>query len=121
MKVSSAPAATTLARRVVQAVASLPRRLLVGGVQFYRLLLKPWIGNACRFEPSCSAYALDALSRHGAAQGSLLSAARLLRCHPWCDGGLDPVPDRPAWRAAGLFSRLGLRAGGDLPETRNLP
>ncbi len=102
-------------------VASLPRRALVGCVHFYRLFLKAWIGNSCRFEPSCSAYALDALKRHGAARGSLLTGARLLRCHPWCDGGLDPVPERRPQRADGLFSRLGLRAGGDLSETRNLP
>jgi putative membrane protein insertion efficiency factor len=111
----------TAARRSCLFIASLPRRVLVGCVLFYRLLLKSWIGNSCRFEPSCSAYALDALERHGAAQGSLLTGARLLRCHPWCDGGFDPVPDRPPLRTEGLFSRLGLRVGGDLPETRNLP
>ena len=81
-----------------------PRRLLMGVVHAYRLLLKAWIGNACRFEPTCSAYALGALERHGAAAGSYLAAARLARCHPWCDGGLDPVPDDPPR----LFSRLGL-------------
>jgi putative membrane protein insertion efficiency factor len=90
-------------------------------IHLYRLLLQAWIGNRCRFEPSCSAYALGALQRHGAARGSLLSAARLLRCHPWCDGGIDPVPDRSATRADGLFSRLLLRVDGDLPETRNPP
>ena len=75
-----------------QLLLNLPRRALMGAVHAYRLLLKPWVGNACRFEPSCSAYALEALERHGAAAGSTLAARRLLRCHPWCDGGLDPVP-----------------------------
>ena len=82
----------------------LPRRALMLPVRGYRLLLKPWLGNACRFEPSCSAYALEALERHGAVVGATLAAGRLLRCHPWCDGGLDPVPAA----APGLFTRLGL-------------
>jgi putative membrane protein insertion efficiency factor len=112
---------TNAACRTWLFVVGLPRRALVGIVLFYRLFLKAWIGNSCRFEPSCSAYALGALKRHGAVQGSLLTGGRLLRCHPWCDGGLDPVPDRPPLRSDGLFSRLGLRVEGDLPETRNLP
>jgi putative membrane protein insertion efficiency factor len=71
---------------------ALPRRLLIGAVRAYRLLLSPWLGSACRFEPTCSRYALDALQAHGAAHGSYLTLARLGRCHPWCDGGFDPVP-----------------------------
>lgn len=93
-------------RTVAAALARLPQRLLIGLVQAYRLLLKAWIGNACRFEPSCSAYALLALERHGAAKGSLLSAKRLLRCHPYCQGGHDPVPEPSTTPAAGLFTRL---------------
>jgi uncharacterized protein len=81
--------------------------LLVALVKGYRYLLKPWLGNACRFEPTCSAYTLAALERHGACAGAYLGVARLLRCHPWCDGGLDPVPDRPP----ALFTRF-------LPKTR---
>ncbi len=68
------------------------RRMLMGLVQGYRLLLSPWLGSACRFTPTCSAYALQALEAHGAAQGSYLVLRRLARCHPWCDGGHDPVP-----------------------------
>lgn len=68
------------------------RALLMALVRGYRLTLSPWIGSACRFEPTCSAYALDALGRHGAAAGSYLTLRRLARCHPWCDGGHDPVP-----------------------------
>jgi putative membrane protein insertion efficiency factor len=83
-------------------LAGLPRRTLMALVRGYRFALKPWLGNACRFEPSCSAYALQALERHGACVGSALTTARLLRCHPWCAGGHDPVPER----APGLFTRL---------------
>jgi len=91
---------------VLAFVTNLPRRLLMGLVHAYRLLLKAWIGNDCRFEPSCSAYALQALERHGAAAGSYLTVARIARCHPWCQGGHDPVPAAPP----ALFSRLGLGA-----------
>jgi len=74
--------------------ARLPQRLLIGLVRGYRLLLSPWLGSSCRFEPTCSAYALDALARHGAAAGTYLTLARIGRCHPWCAGGFDPVPAR---------------------------
>lgn len=69
------------------------QKLLIGLVKGYRLLLSPWLGSACRFEPTCSRYALGALESHGAAAGTYLTIARLARCHPWCDGGLDPVPE----------------------------
>jgi putative membrane protein insertion efficiency factor len=68
------------------------RALLIALVRFYRLLLSPWLGAGCRFTPTCSAYALQALQDHGAAQGSYLTLRRMARCHPWCEGGLDPVP-----------------------------
>jgi uncharacterized protein len=71
---------------------SLLQKMLVGVVQAYRWFLSPWLGSACRFSPTCSAYALEALQRHGAGHGSYLAARRLVRCHPWCDGGHDPVP-----------------------------
>ena len=77
------------------AVGALPRRVLVGAVRAYRFFLKPWLGNACRFEPTCSAYALAALQQHGAAAGAYLATRRILRCHPGCDGGGDPVPPTP--------------------------
>jgi putative membrane protein insertion efficiency factor len=77
-----------------QSIRLWPRRALALPVRAYRFFLSPWLGSACRFEPSCSRYALDALDQHGAAIGSYLAAKRLLRCHPWCDGGLDPVPAR---------------------------
>jgi putative membrane protein insertion efficiency factor len=78
--------------------ASGPARALIGAVRAYRLLLKAWIGGMCRFEPTCSAYAIQALEQHGALAGSALAAGRLLRCHPWCQGGLDPVPEHPPFR-----------------------
>jgi uncharacterized protein len=69
-----------------------PRRLLAAPIRAYRFFLSPWLGSACRFEPTCSRYALDALEQHGAAAGAYLATRRVLRCHPWCEGGLDPVP-----------------------------
>ncbi|RYF17868.1 MAG: membrane protein insertion efficiency factor YidD [Comamonadaceae bacterium] len=77
------------------------QRLLIALVKGYRLVLSPWLGSACRFTPTCSAYSLEALQRHGAGAGTYLTLARLARCHPWCEGGHDPVPDaKPR-----LFSR----------------
>jgi len=81
------------------------RRLLMAMVRGYQLLLSPWLGNSCRFEPTCSNYALQALQRHGAAVGGYLTLKRIARCHPWCDGGHDPVPDTMP-RELRLFSRL---------------
>ena len=80
------------------------KRLLMGVVRGYRLLLSPWLGSACRFEPTCSAYALQALERHGAAAGSYLTVHRLMRCHPWCAGGSDPIPEQAPRLFTALFS-----------------
>ncbi len=95
--------------------AQLPRDALVLVVRGYRLMLKPWLGNACRFEPTCSQYALTALQRHGAMVGATIAVGRILRCHPWCDGGCDPVPER----APALFTRFGF--GTIAPETDSPP
>jgi uncharacterized protein len=71
---------------------SLLQKILIGIVQGYRLFLSQWLGSSCRFSPTCSIYALEALQQHGAGRGSYLAARRLVRCHPWCVGGHDPVP-----------------------------
>ena len=76
------------------------RALLIALVRGYRLLLSPWLGSGCRFTPSCSAYALQALERHGALGGSVLAGRRVLRCHPGCAGGHDAVPSVFTFRRA---------------------
>ncbi|MEO6410111.1 MAG: membrane protein insertion efficiency factor YidD [Burkholderiaceae bacterium] len=70
----------------------MPQRLLIGAVRGYQLLFSVWLGGSCRFVPTCSAYSLQALQRHGAAAGSYLTLRRIARCHPWCAAGDDPVP-----------------------------
>ena len=65
---------------------------LLLAIRGYRLLLSPWWGTQCRFSPTCSQYALEAVERHGALHGSWLALRRIARCHPWHAGGFDPVP-----------------------------
>ncbi len=72
-----------------------PARALAGAVHVYQWTLRPMIGPNCRFEPSCSHYALAVLRSHGAARGSVLTAGRVLRCNPWNAGGFDPPPPVP--------------------------
>lgn len=86
---------TRLARAVNEAL----RRLASAPVQAYRYAISPLLPPSCRFHPSCSEFALEAIDRHGPGRGLLLSAGRLCRCHPWHPGGLDPVPDtlEPRW------------------------
>lgn len=78
-----------------------PRRLLILLVQGYRLFLSAWLGSSCRFTPTCSSYSMQALETRGAVLGTALTLHRLARCHPWCQGGHDPVPAR----GTGLFTR----------------
>lgn len=68
------------------------RALLLASIRAYQYLLRPMLGANCRFAPSCSDYALEAITRHGAWKGSWLSVRRILRCHPYHPGGYDPVP-----------------------------
>jgi hypothetical protein len=108
----------SILRRVIDA----PRDALLLLVRGYRFFLSPWLGSACRFEPTCSAYSMQALQRHGAVAGTLLTAGRILRCHPWCNGGHDPVPEKPY----PLFSRLlgdtsGRHHSSPLSREKNTP
>ena len=93
--------------------AEWPRNAVIGLVRGYRLLLSPWLGNSCRFEPTCSVYAIGALQRHGALAGTYLMLRRIGRCGPWCEGGCDPVPESPP----ALFTRL---VPSSSPEKQNL-
>ncbi len=65
---------------------------MLGAIRFYRGAISPYTPPSCRFQPTCSAYALQAIEKYGAARGGWLALRRLLRCHPFCKGGYDPVP-----------------------------
>lgn len=69
------------------------RRVLIRLIRGYQILVSPLLGRRCRFYPTCSSYAIEALDGHGAARGSALAAKRIARCHPWHPGGVDPVPE----------------------------
>jgi putative membrane protein insertion efficiency factor len=97
-------------------MSGLAARALMALVRGYRLVLSPWLGNACRFEPTCSAYALDALTRHGATAGMALAIGRIARCHPWCAGGYDPVPSRPFPFLTSLLARPERHAASSSPD-----
>jgi putative membrane protein insertion efficiency factor len=73
-------------------VSAAVRRLLLGGIRLYQLALSPWLGGRCRYEPTCSQYAAEAIATRGAVRGSWLAAKRIGRCHPWGGAGYDPVP-----------------------------
>lgn len=74
------------------------RKALIALVRAYQVTLSPMLGGACRFEPSCSAYMIEALEVHGPVKGTLLGLKRLLRCHPFGDYGYDPVPPKGKWK-----------------------
>ena len=78
------------------------RKLAIVPIQFYRYAISPLMANHCRFYPSCSFYALEALEIHGLLRGSWLTVRRLGRCHPWNAGGFDPVPDAPSPRSSSI-------------------
>jgi len=96
---TTARAAVAATRRLAGAtVGRVVSLLLLGLVHGYRRFVSPLLGPRCRFYPSCSAYALEAIRVHGAAKGTVLATARVCRCHPWNPGGVDHVPARGAWR-----------------------
>ncbi len=76
------------------------RRVLLALIRAYQYVLSPWIGGSCRYWPTCSEYAREAISAHGAFAGAGLALARLARCHPYGRGGVDPVPAQLRWRCA---------------------
>lgn len=77
---------------LAQAALVLPQNLLIAFIKIYRAIVSPLYGNVCRYYPTCSAYGLEAVTSHGAIRGLSLTVRRILRCHPWATGGLDPVP-----------------------------
>lgn len=79
-------------RRALHVSARVPRWCVAGVLRLYRVIVSPLYGQTCRFYPSCSAYALEAVETHGVVRGGWLAGSRLLRCHPWNPGGVDPVP-----------------------------
>ena len=98
-------------------LSHLPRRAAGGSIWIYQVAVSPLIGPACRFEPSCSAYAREAIERHGALRGAWLGLRRIARCHPFREGGFDPVPD-----LAGVGAdRDGLELGQTGPVRRRSP
>ncbi|MGZ4960082.1 MAG: membrane protein insertion efficiency factor YidD [Methylomonas sp.] len=70
------------------------RLLLIALIKAYKYFISPLLGPRCRFYPSCSSYGLEAIQLHGAAKGSYLTLRRLLKCHPFHEGGIDPVPEK---------------------------
>jgi putative membrane protein insertion efficiency factor len=111
------------ARRGADLIGLPVRAALRGLIRGYQLFLSPLLGPRCRFYPSCSSYALEAVSVHGAAKGGALAVARVCRCHPWNPGGVDPVPPRGAWKPEPYLAlenhgdvRDALAAGGSAPE-----
>ncbi|MDB2589590.1 membrane protein insertion efficiency factor YidD [Candidatus Thioglobus sp.] len=70
------------------------RYLLLIPIKFYQLFISPLLGSNCRFQPTCSEYAYDSVKEHGLIKGFILSAKRIGKCHPWHDGGFDPVPKK---------------------------
>ncbi len=71
------------------------RTLLIALIRVYQWFISPLLGNHCRFYPSCSQYAREAIERYGVLRGGWLALRRILRCHPWHPGGVDPIPERP--------------------------
>ncbi|QIB50460.1 membrane protein insertion efficiency factor YidD [Pseudomonas sp. OIL-1] len=97
-----------LANRINHAVPDLRhpmRNLALGLIKIYRYAISPLMASHCRFYPSCSCYAQEAIEQHGFLRGCAMSAQRLSRCHPWNPGGYDPVPSKPAHRTSQMADK----------------
>jgi putative membrane protein insertion efficiency factor len=94
------------------------RLLLTGGILGYRKLFSPMLGPRCRFHPSCSSYALEAISVHGAGKGTVLATWRICRCNPWNPGGVDLVPVKGRWTPDPYVP---LESGGTAAEAGTAP
>ena len=75
-------------------LSSVVSKVLTGLIRTYQIAFSPFLGSNCRYHPTCSAYAISAVERHGPFLGSILAVKRICRCHPWADGGYDPVPEK---------------------------
>lgn len=70
------------------------RKMIIGPIWAYRYFISPFLGSNCRYYPSCSAYAIESVEKHGAIAGGWIAFKRIIRCHPWHEGGVDPVPEK---------------------------
>lgn len=89
------------------------KTVLLALIRAYQFLLSPWVGGSCRYWPTCSEYAREAIERFGALRGGWLMTTRLARCHPYGRGGVDPVPEQFRWRGGGPAQAC---AHGDPPQ-----
>lgn len=92
-------------------------KFLLTLIRAYRYVLSPWVGSSCRFWPTCSAYSMEAIERHGALRGGWMTVARIARCHPYGAGGVDPVPEQFRWRCW-CHANATVDAAGDAGEPR---
>jgi len=97
------------------------RRALLAAVGFYSRAISPALPPRCRFYPTCSAYAAEAIDRHGAARGSWLAVRRILKCAPWHPGGVDPVPAAPGTGGPARASSTGVPAAASPEPARAIP
>lgn len=91
-----------MAEPAAKPLPGVPARVAILAVRGYQRLLSPLLGTNCRFHPTCSTYALEALERFGVVRGGWLALRRMLRCHPFHPGGCDPVPERFRWGSGGI-------------------
>lgn len=91
--------------RGLRRFAAIPARCAAALIRIYQRYISPFLGPRCRFYPTCSTYAGEAIRRFGMVRGGWLALSRLLRCNPWCDGGVDPVPSAFSWRRQNTDAR----------------